>query len=99
MMLGVALENGTATKELCLCFLQLSDELYRANKFMNYLARAAARHRLSAFCEQEGELELSKTYMSELLLELQEATERYGHNEDWDEYLNGVSKELDDLNE
>ena len=96
-MLGVALENVTATKELC--FLQLSDELYRANNFINYLARAAARHRLATFYTDEGDLDMSKRYMTELLSELQEATERYGHNEDWDEYLNGVSMELNDLNE
>ncbi len=63
-MLGVALKNGTATKELCQCFLQLSDELYRANNFINYLARAAARHRLASFCIDEGDLDMSKKYMT-----------------------------------
>lgn len=99
MILGVALENGTTTKELCLGFLQLSDELYRANNFINYLARAAARHRLATFCIDEGDLDMAKRYMTELLSELQQATERYGHNEDFDEYINGVSQELKALNE
>ncbi len=99
MILGVALENETATKELCLYFLKLSDELYRANNFINYLARAAARHRLALFYADEGDFNMYKRYMIELLSELQQATKQYGHNEDWDEYLNGISKELDDLNE
>lgn len=99
MMLAVALENETVTMKLCLQFMELSDKLYRANNFINYLARAAARHRLAAFYATEGDRENSKRYMQALVSELEEATKQYGHNEDWDEYINGVSEVLNNWNE
>lgn len=99
-MLASAIENETVTKELCLKYLELSDDIFRHTKnISNYLARAAARNHLAAIYTNEGDLNTAKRYLVELVSELQDAMERYGHNEDWDEYIYGVSEILNDLNE
>ena len=97
MQLAVALEEETVTKELCLHYMELSDEMIRVKNFKNILARAAARHRLAYFYITEGNYAEGKQTLQALLAELNEATGQYGHNEDWDEYINGVSEVLMDF--
>lgn len=99
MQLAMALEEESVTKELCLQYLALSDEMIRVHNFKNILARAAARHRLAFFYISEGDSAKGKQTLRELLLELNEATEQYGHNEDWDEYIKGVSAVLNNYGE
>ena len=97
VLLATAIENESVTKDMCMQFLEVSDEMYRATNFRNILARAAARQHLAMFYATEGNRELTIKTFQDLLSELNAATEQYGHNPDWDEYIEGVSETLKDI--
>ncbi len=85
-----AIHHETLTKEQCCHFLYLSDEMFEFSRYASVLARAAVRHQLGLFWlneQNEKKVILNLQYMIDELLD---ATEKFGRNEDWDEYLRNV---------
>ena len=85
-----AIHHETLTKEQCCHFLYLSDEMFEFSRYASVLARAAVRHQLGLFWlkeQNEKKVILNLEYMIDELLD---ATEKFGRNADWDEYLRNV---------
>lgn len=89
-----AIRDDCLTKELCIEFLKLSDCMFVHTEKVNTLARAAVRHRLAYMCFDENDEELAISLLEDMIDELVKTTNKFGHNEDWDEYLINVSEEL-----
>lgn len=89
-----AIHHETLTKEQCCHFLYLSDEMFEFSRYASVLARAAVRHQLGLFWlneQNEKKVILNLQYMIDELLD---ATEKFGRNEDCDEYLRNVPEVL-----
>lgn len=89
-----AIHHETLTKEHCCHFLYLSDEMFEFSRYASVLARAAVRHQLGLFWlneQNEKKVILNLQYMIDELLD---ATEKFGRNADWDEYLRNVPEIL-----
>ena len=87
---GEAILHETLTKEQCCHFLYLSDEMFEISRYASVLARAAVRQQLGLFWineQNEKKVVLNLQYMIDELLD---ATEKFGRNKDWDEYLRDV---------
>ena len=85
-----SIHHETLTKEQCCHFLYLSDEMFEFSRYASVLARAAVRHQLGLFWlneQNEKKVILNLQYMIDELLD---ATEKFGRNADWDEYLRNV---------
>lgn len=85
-----AIHHETLTKEQCCHFLYLSDEMFEISRYASVLARAAVRQQLGLFWineQNEKKVVLNLQYMIDELLD---ATEKFGRNKDWDEYLRDV---------
>lgn len=86
-----AIHHEMLTKEQCCHFLYLSDEMFEFSRYASVLTRAAVRHQLGLFWlneQNEKKVILNLQYMIDELLD---ATEKFGRNADWDEYLRNVS--------
>lgn len=92
-----AIRDNTLTRELCAEFLTISDEMFKRTGEVNTLARAAVRHRLSAFAMEDGLPDDATEILEQMIEELSRTTQRFGRCEDWDEYLEGVSYQLADI--
>lgn len=92
-----AIRDNTLTKELCRRFLQISDCMFAHTEKVNPLARAAVRHRLAMMSFEDGDKDLAIMLLEDMIEELVKMTNKFGHNEDWDEYLIGVSEWLCDI--
>ncbi|MBR4913235.1 MAG: hypothetical protein IKZ54_10415 [Bacteroidales bacterium] len=64
--------------------------MFDFSRYASVLARAAVRHQLGLFWlkeQNETKVILNLQYMIDELLD---STEKFGRNEDWDEYLRNV---------
>ena len=91
-----AIRDSRLTKELCQKFLRVSDCMFALTEKVNPLARAAVRHRLALMCMEDGDKEHAIAILEDLVEELVKTTNRFGYNEDWTEYIIGVSELLFD---
>ena len=85
-----AIHHETLTKEQCCHFLYLSDEMFEFSRYASVLARAAVRHQLGLFWLRERNEKKVILNLEYMIDELLDATEKFGRNADWDEYLRDV---------
>ena len=91
---GEAILHEALTKEQSCHFLYLSDEMFEFSRYASVLARAAVRHQMGVFWLKERNEKKVILNLQYMIDELLDATEKFGRNADWDEYLRNVPEVL-----
>lgn len=81
------LKNNTLTKEQCLRFLCLSDELFVHTRYANMVARASLRDKLATLYSDEQNWEKIVRVLRYTIDELLDAKRKFGQCEDWNNFL------------